>query len=70
MDDIKIQEMAKKLNINHEEIWHKLSAELMTLIESHKWPGKFHSKEHFEAFEYVLKSFSTEEHSKTLFSGF
>ena len=33
-----------------------------------KWIGIFHSKEHFEAFEYILDSFYIEEHTKTLFS--
>lgn len=70
VDNAEIQEKAKKLNINHEEIWHKLSAELMTLIENNKWVGVFHSQEHYEAFKHVLKSFLVEEHNKTLFMGF
>ena len=67
-DDNEKLEIRKKLGLNYDEVYHKLSAELMTLIEDDKWIGIFYSKEHFEAFEYILDSFYIEEHTKTLFS--
>ena len=55
------------------EMFHKINAELEKLeedLEDKKWIGIFHSKEHFDAFEYILSTFAIEEHSKKLFSGF
>ena len=55
------------------EMFHKINAELEKLeedLEDKNWIGIFHSKEHYEAFEYILSSFAIEEHTKKLFSGF
>ncbi len=40
------------------EMYHKINAELMSLTRDEKWIGIFYSKEHFEAFEYILDSLS------------
>ncbi len=53
-----------------EEIFTKINIELHNYSERKKWVKVFHSKEHFDAFEYILSSFAIEEHSKKLFSGF